>query len=123
MNKLATFEPEIRLSIVSIGDDGQKSMFGPGIAELCRGVRDLGSLNASAKKMHMAYSKAWRIMGEAESDMGLKLIIRNGARGSVLTNEAQTLLDTYDLLKRDLQREAVLRYGAEISASSQENAN
>ena len=42
-------------------------MFGRGIASLCIGVRDTGSLNAAAKSMGMAYSKAWRIIKDTGS--------------------------------------------------------
>ncbi|WP_165045036.1 MULTISPECIES: winged helix-turn-helix domain-containing protein [unclassified Adlercreutzia] len=115
MNKLATLEPQIKLSIVSIGEDGDKVMFGPGVAELCRGVRDLGSLNAAAKSMRMAYSKAWRIMGETEEALGMPLIIRDGARGSVLTDDGTTLLDAYDSLKADLHRYAALKYAEAVA--------
>lgn len=115
MNKLATLEPQIKLSIVSVADDGEKVVFGPGVAALCRGVRDFGSLNAAAKSMRMAYSKAWRIMGETEEALGMPLIIRDGARGSMLTDDGAALLDAYDGLQADLHRHAALKY-AEVIA-------
>jgi len=73
--------------------------FGKGIATLLRGVEDYGSLNASAKKIHMAYSKAWRIVNETEKAFGFHLINRDGARGSTLTTEGKLLLETYEELE------------------------
>ena len=57
MSELANLKPTIRLSIMN-PDSESGSLFGRGIANLCLGVRETGSLNASAKGMGMAYSKA-----------------------------------------------------------------
>jgi molybdate transport system regulatory protein len=73
--------------------------YGKGIATLMRGVSDYGSLNAAAKKIHMAYSKAWRIVKETEAAFGFNIINRDGARGSTLTNEGKKLLDAYEQLE------------------------
>lgn len=70
-------------------------MFGRGIANLCLGVRETGSLNAAAKGMGMAYSKAWRIIKETEAALGVQLLDRDGAHGSTLTEAGDTILDAY----------------------------
>ncbi|NLG10863.1 MAG: LysR family transcriptional regulator, partial [Coriobacteriaceae bacterium] len=57
------------------------------------------SLNAAAKKIHMAYSKAWRIVKETEAGFGFLLIDRDGARGSTLTPEGRKLLSAYKTLE------------------------
>ena len=93
-NKPENLKPYVRLSIGTADGEGG-SMFGKGIADLCLGVRKLGSLNAAAKSMHMAYSKAWRIMKETEAAFGIQLLIRDGAHGSTLTDAGNQLLDTY----------------------------
>lgn len=119
MNKLALLEPSIKLSIVTIGGDKEEEgTFGPGVASLCRGVREYGSLNAAAKSMHMAYSKAWRIMGESERLLGVQLIARDGARGSRLTEDGEMLLNTYDDLREKLRKQACLLY-AEATATAE----
>ena len=59
MVTLDDISPHVKLSI---GNDEANAVFGRGVAMLCRGVRDDGSLNKAAKNMGMAYSKAWRIM-------------------------------------------------------------
>jgi molybdate transport system regulatory protein len=91
---------QLRLTIYS-GKDVDEGTFGKGIATLLRGVEDLGSLNAAAKKIHMAYSKAWRILKEAEAAFGFNLIDRDGARGSTLTAEGRKLLDAYERLENE----------------------
>ena len=71
------------------------SQFGRGIANLCLGVREMGSLNAAAKSMKMAYSKAWRIVKETEAALDMQLLNRDGAHGSTLTDAGNKLLDAY----------------------------
>jgi molybdate transport system regulatory protein len=89
---------QLRLTIYA-GKNVAEGTFGKGIATLLRGVEDLGSLNAAAKKIHMAYSKAWRIVKETEAGFGFNLIDRDGARGSTLTSEGKKLLDAYEKLE------------------------
>ena len=70
---------------------------------MCLGVRTLGSLNAAAKEMKMAYSKAWRIVKETESALDMQLLNRDGAHGSTLTDEGNKLLDAYLEVEERLQ--------------------
>ena len=74
--------------------------FGPGLAALLHGVDETSSLQKAAASMDMAYSKAWKILKNAEEVWGLKLTDReiggkNGG-GSVLTREGRLLLEAYD---------------------------
>lgn len=101
--------PVVRLAIDSV-DSSSNSQFGPGIANLCIGVRELGSLNAAAKHMGMAYSKAWRIVKDTESALGLQLLIRDGAHGSDLTDEGNMLLDAYIKLNSKLEAYAAKEF-------------
>ena len=94
MTNTNNLKPITRLAIASKSSDSN-SQFGRGIANLCLGVRELGSLNASAKSMHMAYSKAWRIIKETEAALDMQLLDRDGAHGSSLTEEGNKLLDAY----------------------------
>lgn len=79
-------------------------MFGKGIAKLCLGVRETGSLNAAAKSMGMAYSKAWRIIKDTEATLDVMLLNRDGAHGSTLTNEGNKLIDMYLELDKELTK-------------------
>ena len=105
MSDLANLKPTIRLSIMN-PDAESGSLFGRGIASLCLGVRETGSLNAAAKGMGMAYSKAWRIIKDTEAALDLQLLKRDGALGSDLTEAGNKLLDTYLAIEEKLQKEA-----------------
>ena len=105
MSDLANLKPTIRLSIMN-PEAESGSLFGRGIASLCLGVRETGSLNAAAKGMGMAYSKAWRIIKDTEAALDLQLLNRDGAHGSDLTEAGNKLLDTYLAIEEKLQKEA-----------------
>lgn len=109
MSPLQNLEPTVRLSIKN-PESGSGSLFGRGIADLCLGVRETGSLNAAAKGMGMAYSKAWRIIKETEAALGIQLLNRDGAHGSTLTEEGSKLLDTYLEIDKKMNAEAVKVY-------------
>lgn len=103
--KKTALKPIIRLAVMSEGADSN-SQFGRGVANLCLGVRELGSLNAAAKSMKMAYSKAWRIIKETEAALGMQLLNRDGAHGSTLTDEGNQLIDAYVAIDAKLQKVA-----------------
>lgn len=105
MKDLGSLKPTIRLSITNPASESG-SVFGRGIANLCLGVREAGSLNAAAKGMGMAYSKAWRIIKETEAALDLQLLNRDGAHGSTLTEEGDALLDAYLTIDAQLQKDA-----------------
>lgn len=100
---LNNLKPSVKLTIENPKAEGN-SMFGPGIAALCRGVQETGSLNAAAKSMGMAYSKAWRIIKETEAALNTQLLVRDGAHGSTLTDDGETLLNTFDQLRSEMQQ-------------------
>lgn len=102
-------KPTVRLSIANPSDESG-SMFGRGVANLCLGVREHGSLNAAAKGMGMAYSKAWRIVKDTEATLGVQLLDRDGAHGSQLTDKGNALLDAYLAISEKLQEEATKLY-------------
>ena len=81
-------------------------VFGPGVAELLKGVQEHHSLRAAAFSMEMAYSKAWQIIRTAEDGFGCKLLSstiggRHGG-GAVLTPEAERLLEAYRAYEADV---------------------
>lgn len=82
------------------------ALFGPGVAELLERVREHRSLRAAAASMEMAYSKAWRIIHEAEEGFGFRLLDstiggRHGG-GASLTPEAEQLLADYRRFEADI---------------------
>ena len=106
MSVLPELKSFIRLTIANPAS-GSHPEFGRGVAALCQGVADTGSLNAAAKQMGMAYSKAWRIMKDTEDALGFKILNRDGAHGSTLTKEGNKLLDAYLAVQDELQQIAV----------------
>lgn len=68
--------------VIQSCDKDLPGVFGHGCVLLLQGIAREHSLNRAAKSMGMAYSKAWRIVNEAEGQLGCKLIERDGARGS-----------------------------------------
>ena len=76
--------------------------FGYGCVLLLEGVKEEHSLNRAAKRLGMAYSKAWRLVKEAEGQLGVELLDRDGARGSTLTQEGQQALDNYHVLQSEV---------------------
>ena len=109
MNKLSKLQPSVRISIAN-PDSNSSSVFGRGIADLCLGVREIGSLNAAAKTMGMAYSKAWRIIKETEQALDVQLLDRDGAHGSSLTAEGNAILDAYIALDAQMAKAAEEAY-------------
>ena len=105
MDQLDKLETSVRLSVRNPLSEST-SVFGRGVADLCLGVRTHGSLNAAAKHMRMAYSKAWRIIKDTEAALDVQLLNRDGAHGSELTEEGGRILDTYIAINNRLQAEA-----------------
>ncbi len=111
---LQDLTPSVKITIGN-NASSDNAMFGPGIYALCKGVRETGSLNAAAKAMGMAYSKAWRIIKDTEKALGIQLLVRDGAHGSTLTEDCLKLLDAYDALTAEMQKASIKAYRAVIS--------
>lgn len=69
--------------------------FGRGIVMLLDNIEKTGSIKKAARSMGMAYSKAWKVLTEVESEFGIKLLERDGHRGSSLSPQARMLIDAY----------------------------
>ena len=106
---------DLRLTVtLRLLDDGGQRRFGPGVAVLLEEVREKRSLRAAAGSMGMAYSKAWRIVRDAEEALNCKLLRstiggRHGG-GAALTEEAEALLTAYQLLRDEVSAFAQERY-------------
>lgn len=77
-------------------EDTGREYFGRGVADLLHGVKEYQSLNLAAQHMGMAYSKAWRIVRQAEEALGILLLHRMRKNGSRLTEEGEKLLRVYE---------------------------
>jgi molybdate transport repressor ModE-like protein len=85
---------------ITLLNDDKKPFFGPGPYQLLRSLERLGSLSAAARELQMSYSKAIRIVADAEKGLGFALTKRRiggeGGGSSVLTEEAKEFLARYD---------------------------
>ena len=109
MDQLGKLDVVVKMTVVN-PDSDESSALGQGVAALCLGVRETGSLYAAAKRMGMAYSKAWRVLRDTEANLGVQLLDRDGARGSTLTADGNRLLDAYQQIVEAVAREASRLY-------------
>ena len=81
-------------------DEKNEKFFGEGPARLLRGVEKTGSLRGAALSMNMAYTKALKLIKNAEATLGFSLISRvTGGKdggGSCLTAEGKEWLERYE---------------------------
>lgn len=94
-------KPAVKVMILD--DNGQK-FFGEGPYKLLKFVEETGSLRQAAMNMEMAYTKARKLLLNAEAGFGVKLLIPSigGAHGggSVLSAEGIALLKKYEEYRR-----------------------
>lgn len=85
---------------ITFFDDNGEKFFGEGPARLLRGVEVHGSLRSAAMSMEMAYTKALKLIKQAEAALGYPLITRTtGGKdggGSILTPEGKRWLCRYE---------------------------
>ena len=78
---------------------GEEKCFGPGVADLLERVDRLHSLRKATIEMDMAYSKAWKIVKIAETNLGFPLLVSvtggKGGGGAELTEDAKRFLAAY----------------------------
>ena len=113
---------------ITFTDDNGIKFFGEGPLCLLRCVEKTGSLRAAAMEMGMAYSKANKILKQAETTLGFQLTARStGGKdggGSVLTPEGKQWLQQYESYRdacvkanMELYRKYFPRVGCVIMAS------
>ncbi len=85
---------------ITFTDDNGNKFFGEGPLRLLRSVEKTGSLRAAAIEMEMAYSKASKLLKQAEANLGFSLTTRcaggKDGGGSVLTPEGKRWLRQYE---------------------------
>jgi molybdate transport system regulatory protein len=85
---------------ITFFDDQGEKFFGEGPARLLHGIEATGSLRSAAAEMGMAYSKAIKLIHNAEQALGIPLTARSvGGRdggGSCLTPEGKEWLSRYE---------------------------
>ena len=85
--------------IVFVDEQGKK-FFGEGPCRLLHAVEETGSLRSAAASMDMAYTKALKLLKNAEAALGFPLTVRlTGGKdggGSVLTPQGKEWLKQYE---------------------------
>lgn len=85
---------------ITLTDDTGIKFFGEGPCRLLRCVEKTGSLRSASIEMEMAYSKAIKILKQAENTLGYPLTMRSAGGkdggGSILTPEGKHLLRQYE---------------------------
>lgn len=84
--------------------------FGPGVMQLLQRVDDTGSLQTAAAQINMSYSKAWKIIKEAEKGLGFPLMTRRvggvGGGSSELTEQGKDFMQRYSCFEREVYKTA-----------------
>ena len=113
---------------ITLTDNSGIKFFGEGPCRLLRCVEKTGSLRAAAMEMEMAYSKASKLLKQAESALGFPLTSRStGGKdggGSVLTPEGKQFILQYEAYRdacvkvnQSLYRQYFPKVGCVIMAS------
>ena len=93
--------PKVRAATkIIFFDDKNEKFFGEGPARLLRGIEETGSLRGAAGQMSMAYTKALKLIKNAEAALGFPLTQstvggRSGG-GSRLTEQGKEWLSRYE---------------------------
>lgn len=86
-------------------DEEDEKFFGEGPYRLLKQVEETGSLHSAASVLGMAYSKATKLLKNAEKSLGFPLTVRRiggkSGGGSVLTEEAKDFLRRYEAYRND----------------------
>ena len=81
-------------------DDNNNKFFGEGPARLLHAIEEHGSLRTAALSMNMAYTKALKMIKNAENALGFPLTTRTAGGktggGSLLTPEGKEWLIRYE---------------------------
>ncbi|MCQ2555356.1 MAG: LysR family transcriptional regulator [Clostridia bacterium] len=85
--------------IIFVNENNEK-FFGEGPYRLLRGIEKNGSLRATAMEMGMSYSKALKLIDNAEKELGFSFLTRvvggKAGGGSYLTEEGKEWLNRYE---------------------------
>lgn len=89
---------------------GDEKAFGPGIAQLLKGIAETGTMQKAAEQMGLSYTKAWKMMKTAEQALGFALTERSsgGKDGgsSSVTEAGKDMICRYDQFVSAVQAKA-----------------
>ena len=83
-------------------------IFGPGTLMLFDAIDRTGSVRAAAEDTGMSYSKAWKIIRDAERNTGMRLVERsNGGKdggAASITEDGRKLIGRYIAIRDELEK-------------------
>ena len=83
-------------------------VFGPGVYNLLKAIREKGTLKEASQQLDMSYRYAWDLISSAENYLGKILIERHAGGtdggGSVLSAEGKQMLDIFEKLNTQVAR-------------------
>lgn len=86
----------------------EEDFFGPGVYHLLQYIGETGSIQAAAAKMHMSYTKGWKMINKVEKELGFPFLKRvNGGRNggsSTITEEGRLFMERYNAMVQDMRR-------------------
>lgn len=86
----------------------EEDFFGPGVCRLLQYIDETGSIQAAAARMHMSYSKSWKMVNKVEKEIGFPFLNRcNGGKSggsSTLTEEGRLFIERYQAMCKDMER-------------------
>lgn len=98
-----TFNIKLRLA-------KQENFFGPGVVQFLQQVEEKGSMLAACQAMNMSYSKGWKMIKNAEDEMGFQFLTSStgGSKGgnSQLTPEGRDFVRRYQELEENVNKVA-----------------
>lgn len=99
-----------------IEDETGRPVFGTGKKDILEKIHQLGSIRAAAQDLKMSYRAVWGKIKTAEERLGLKLIqpVAGGGRdrGTILTPEALDLLNLFQTIHEQGNKQADALFGA-----------
>ncbi len=96
--------------ILRLFNDDDEKFFGPGVAKLLYLVEEKGSLKKACEAMGMAYSKSYKMIKNAQEELGYNLLLsqtggKNGG-GAKLTLEGKEFLEKFSEFNKALEAKA-----------------
>lgn len=111
--------PKVQLSLAR-----EEEFFDPAMAQFLMVTDHTGSMQTACRQMHMSYTKGWKMLKEAEKQMGYPLLISQsgGAEGgsSRLSDQAAEFLDRYLQMEKELNETARRLYQKYFSEENEE---
>ncbi len=104
---LRALRPEVKLTLAR-----EQICFGPGLQQLLQLIEETESVQLACSRMGISYSRAWKMIGNVEQQMGFRVVQRSqgGHHGgkSVVTPKGRALMQQYKNFAEDCKKQIKL---------------